>query len=179
MRLLWSIIVLFFVLAIGMFGYWTLVLRHGAEILEFDYPSFNIAHSIEKGIFIDTLEILNTDTIRTDYYERVDLIPVSCWVEKMTYWKSGTMSLDSVGFSSDTVVLVVNFKNFINGDPWAPFNSGYFIVDFQDEYGNLESVYIDDDMTQLTLNFSIDQLNDTIRLISENDEQILLGKRTN
>lgn len=175
MKILWTIVTIILVLTIGMFGLWGLVLGHMGDILEFEHPSRNIGHSIKKGIFIDTLEIVESDTIRTNSFERIDILPISSWIEKKTYWKSGTMDLDSLGFISDTVVLIVNFRNFKNEKTWAPKNNGYYIGDFENSKGHHESVYIDDDITQLRFEIRIDEVRDTIRLTTKDKEQIVLS----
>ena len=71
MRALWVIVVVVLVLTIGMLGFWASVLKHNGNILEFGHPSRDIAHSIDKGIFIDTFNIVRTDTIKTNRFERV------------------------------------------------------------------------------------------------------------
>jgi hypothetical protein len=160
-----------------MFALWGSILGHGGDILEYDHPSRNIGHSIEKDIFIDTLDIIESDTIKTNRFEQIDILPTSSWIEKKTYWKSGTMDLDSLGFISDTVVVLVNFRNFKNGKEWAPENNGFYIGDFENSKGHHESVYINDDITQLRFEIQIDETNDTVRLTTKDKEQIVLLKK--
>jgi hypothetical protein len=176
MKIFWTIVTIIVILTIGMFGFRALVMDHGASILEFDHPSRNIGHSIQKEIFIDTLLIVEPDTIITKGFERVDILPTSSWIEKKTYWKSGTMDLDSLGFVSDSVVLIMNFRNFKDGRPWTP-SHGYYIGDFEDSKGHHESVYIDEEITQLRFETRIDDAGDTIRLTTKDQEQIILHKR--
>jgi len=176
MKIFWTIVIIIVGLTIAMFGFWALVMDHGASILEFDHPSRNIGHSIEKKIFIDTLSIVEPDTIITKGLGRIDILPTSSWIEKKTYWKSGAMDLDSLGFISDSVVLIVNFRNFKDGRPWTP-TSGYYIGDFEDSKGNHESVYIDEEITQLRFETRIVDVGDTIQLTTKDQEQIILHKR--
>ena len=56
-----------------------------ADILEFGYPSQNIKHSVRKKIFIDSLLVLNPDTIRTNGIENIDILPTSSWIEKRAF----------------------------------------------------------------------------------------------
>jgi hypothetical protein len=150
MKTFWTITIILLILTIGMLGLW-------GDILEFDYPIRNIEHSIEKEIFIDTLKIIESDTIRTNRFERIDILPTSSWIEKKTYCKSGTKDLDSLGFVPDIVVLIVNFRNFKNGKSWTP-DHGYNIGDFEISTGNHESAYIDSDITQLRFESRLDDL---------------------
>lgn len=155
--------------------FWGSVLGRMGNVLEFDHPSRSIGHSIEKEVFIDTLEIAGPDTIKTDDFERIDILPTSSWIEKKTYWKSGTMDLDSLGFVPDTIVLIVNFSNFKNGKPWTP-DHGYNIGDFETSKGTHESVYIDSHITRLHFDSPLGELSDTIRLTTKYREQIVLYK---
>ena len=176
MRTLWAIVVVVIVLTIGMLGLWASVLKNSGNILEFGHPSRDIAHSIDKRVFIDTLYIISTDTIKTNRFARVDILAKSSWIERMPYWKSRTIDLDSIGFHADTIVVRVNFKSFANGKPWAP-DHGYFIAEMRDENGNDEGVYIDDHITQVSFKFEIHQMKDTIRLTTENGEKVVLAKK--
>ena len=171
-----TIVITVLALTIGMYWFWASVLHNSWDILDFDQPSRDIRHSIEKGIFIDTLEIVKPDTIKTNRFEKIDILPTSSWIEKKTFWKSGTMNLDSLGLTSDTVELIVNFKNFVNGKQWAP-NSGYTVVDFQNNNGDNVSVYIGEEITQLNFKISYEQVKDTIRLITKNNQRIILARR--
>lgn len=176
MKIFWTIAIIILVLTIGMFALWSSIVGHPGDILEFDHPSRNIGHSIEKNVFIDTLNIVASDTIKTRGFEQIDILPISSWIEKKIYWKSETMNLDSLGFISDTVILIVNFRNFKKGRPWAPKNNGYNIGDFEDKTGHHESVYIDDDITQLRFEALMDETRDTIRLTTKEKEQVVLLK---
>ncbi len=165
-------------LTIGMFGFWAYVLKHGADILEFDYPSRSIGHSIDKGVFIDTMDILFADTIKVNNFERnINIWPTASWIEKEVYWKSGEMDLDSIGLFSDTVQLVISFKNFVNGKEWAPKNNGFYIGELQNINGDQQSVYIDDNITRINFRMFIGLLKDTIRLTAKNEEQLVIKRR--
>jgi hypothetical protein len=176
MKIFWTIAIIVLGLTIGMFALWGSILRHSGDILEFDHPSRNIAHSVEKDIFIDTLEIIESDTIKTNRLKQIDILPISSWIEKKTYWKSGTMDLDSLGFVPDTVVVIVNFSNFKNGKPWTP-DHGYNIDGFETSKGTHASVYIDSHITRLHFDSPLGELRDTIRLTTKDREQIVLYKR--
>jgi len=177
MKLPRTIVITVIALTIGMYWFWASVLHNSSDILEFDHPSRDILHSIEKGIFIDTLEIVNSDTIKTNRFEKIDILPTSSWIEKKTFWKSGTMNLDSLGLTSDTVELIVNFKNFVNGKQWAPSKNGYDIIEFQNNNGDNVSVYMDEEITQLNFKISYEQVKDTIRLATKNNQRIVLAIR--
>jgi hypothetical protein len=160
-----------------MFALWAYVLQHGANILEYEHPSNDIEHSIKKNVFIDSLGIIDPDTIKTNRFQRIDIFPTSSWIEKKAYWKSATPDLDSLGFLSDTVELIVNFRNFVNGKPWAPKNSGDHIINFNDGQGDTASVYMDDETTQLSFTIPMMRTGDTIELTSDSSEKIVLMKR--
>ena len=160
-----------------MLSCWAWALKHAANILQFEHPSRDIRHAIEKKVFIDTLYIVDADTIRTDSHERIDILPKFSWIEKTTYWKSGMMDLDSIGFNSDIVMVIVNFKNFINGKPWKPENDAFHVGDFRDQTGNRQSAYINDEKTQLSFKIPLDQLADTFRVATGSNEQIILVRK--
>ena len=69
MKIFWTIAIIILGLTIGMFALWGSILGHAGNILEYDHPSRNIGHSIEKDIFIDTSEIVESDTIKTNEFE--------------------------------------------------------------------------------------------------------------
>jgi hypothetical protein len=177
MRVPVGILITIFILTIGMFAFWAWALKHAANILEFEHPSRDIRHAIEKKLFIDTLYIVHPDTIRTNSHERIDILPKSSWIEKTTYWKSGMMDLDSIGFNSDIVWVIGNFNNFMNGKPWKPENDGFHVGDFRDKTGNKQSVYMDNEKTQLSFKIPLDQLADTFRVATGSNEQIILVRR--
>ncbi len=159
-----------------MFWFWGSVMKSSADILEFDHPSRDVRHSIEKKIFIDSLDILNPDTIRVNQIERVDILPTASWIEKMTFWKSGSLRIDSLGTYADTVMLLVNFKDFVNGNTRKPNNNGYKIIEFKNPLGDTESVYMNDNIVQLNYKLHIGQVSDTIRLSTTNGQVIILRK---
>jgi len=160
-----------------MFSFWAWVMKFGANILEYDLPSRDIAHAIDKGIFIDSLDLLIKDTIRTNRFEKIDIVPLTAWIEKKTFWKSGEQDLDSIGFYSDTVMLLVNFKAFINGKPIRKRNSGGVIIEFKNDFNDTEWVYLGDEKVQLDFKLNKTQLIDTNRLITPDGQQIVIRKR--
>jgi hypothetical protein len=68
----WGVVVL--VLVVGS-------MKHSGDIVVFEYPSSNIMHSVEKKIFIDTLEIAMADTIKIKD-DKICLFPFEAWLEK-------------------------------------------------------------------------------------------------
>jgi hypothetical protein len=162
-------IILIIVIPIG------LSFKHMSGLLEFANPSQNIIHSIKKNVFIDSLMILNSETISLNKFEqRIDIVPTSAWVEKRALWKSKTIDFDSLYFQTDTLELLVNFKNYVNGLPWNPKNYGSSFGEFQNINGVKESVYIVDNITQLNFKINSTELNDTIRLTTADAQQIIL-----
>lgn len=151
-------------------------MKRSGDILEYDNQSRSIEHSIEKGVFVDTLRILNQDTIPVNAFKPIDLLPTSAWIEKVTYWKSGVMDMDSVGFMRDTVLLIVTFENFVNGKQWKP-ESGYHVGSFQDDNGNEEGVYVDSEISRLHFRMHIDQVKDTVSLTTKDEEETIILTR--
>ena len=176
MRFLWTIIIIAAILTIGMFWFWASVMKSGTDILEYDYPSRDIGHSLKKKILIDSLYIVNPDTIRTNGFEQIDILPIASWIEKMTYWKSGSLTLDSLGSYSDTVMLIVNFKDFINGQRRISNNNGYGIIEFENPLGGKELVYMDDNIVQLTFKMVFEKISDTTKLKTQDGQEIVLMK---
>src|SRR6185436_14785698 len=153
-------------------------LKHSTDILEYEHPSKNIRHSTDKGIFIDTLDIVSSDTAEFNDIDRlIKIVPTTSWIEKATYWKSGTMDLDSLGFHKDTVNLVVQFESFVNGQRWTPINSGHFIGEFKSNYHDSSKVYIEDNAIRLDFKMSTGQVTDTIQLVTKNKERIIIKRR--
>lgn len=153
--------------------------KHMHDIAEFMNPSQTLEQSIKKKVLIDSFKIINPSTVRINNFgQLIDILPTSSWIEKRVFWKSRTMDLDSLDFYPDSVELMVNFKNYVNGEPWKPQNNGYGIGLFQNINGDKQSVYIDDNMTQLNFKMNINELKDTIRLKTNDHQQIIL-KRVN
>jgi hypothetical protein len=171
-----------FLIAMGLFIVTIIIMpiyfsfKHMADILEFDHPSQNIEHSVKKKIFIDSLLVLNPDTIRTNRTENISILPTSSWIEKRAFWKSQVVDLDSLGFYSDTLDLIVNFENYVDGQRWKPNNNGFNIAEFQNINGDRQSVYMDDNMTQLAFKMTIKELKDSIRLKGTDGQEILLRR---
>ena len=152
-------------------------MKYSANILEYDHPSRDVAHAIDKGIFIDSLDILTQDTIRTNRFERIDIVPITAWIEKKTFWKSREQHIDSIGFSSDTVILLINFKAFTNGKPTEKRNLGRVIIEFKNDFDHTEWVYLGDDKAQLDFKLNKAQLIDTSRLVTPDGQQIIIIKK--
>jgi len=151
--------------------------KHMHDIAEFMNPSHTIELSIKKKVFIDSLKIINPSTIRTSKLgQSIDILPTSSWIEKRVFWKSGTMDLDSLDFYSDSVELLVNFKNYVNGQPWKPKNNGFGLWEFQNANEDKESVYIDDNMTQLNFKMNLKEFKDTVKLTTNDHQQIILKR---
>jgi hypothetical protein len=172
MKLTLGIIAAIIFLTIGMLLFWARVMKYGADILEYDHPSRDIKHAIEKGVFIDTLEILTRDTIRDSVW-RINIVPTTSWVERATFWRSDKQHLDSIGFSTDTVVLLINFKAFANGKPMQKKGFGNLTTEFTNDIGLKEFVYLDDDRTQLKFVFN-KKIPDTIKLSTADGQQITI-----
>ena len=90
--------------------------------------------------------------------------------------KSQVKDLDSLGFYSDTLDLIVNFENYVDGQRWKPNNNGFNIAEFQNINGDRQSVYMDDNMTQLAFKMTIKELKDSIRLKGTDGQEILLRR---
>jgi hypothetical protein len=177
MKTILTILVVITFLTIGMFSFWVWVMKSGANILEYEHPSRDIAHAIDKEIFIDSLDLLAKDTIKTNKFEKIDIVPITAWIEKKTFWKSGVQDLDSIGFYSDTVILIINFKAFANGKPVEKRNSGGVIVEFKNDFSDTEWVYLGDEKVQLDFKLNKTQLLDTSRLITPDGQQVVIRKR--
>jgi len=177
MKLILAILGIIIFLTIGMLSFWASVMKYSANILEYEHPSRDIPHAIDKGIFIDSLDILSKDTIRTNKFEKIDIVPITAWIEKKAFWKSGEQDLDSIGFYSDTVMLIINFKGFTNGKPTEKRNSGSVIIEFKNDFDDTEWVYSGDDKVQLDFKLNKAQVLDTSRLISPDGQRIVIKKR--
>lgn len=156
--------------------------KHSADILEYNHPSSSIGHSIDKKVFIDTLDILFADTAELNdigQQRKINIVPTISWIEKSTYWKSGTMKLDSLGFYEDTVNLVVLFESYVDGQRWHPVNVGQYYGRFTTSNGDSSSVYIDDNESRLDFKIPTQKLLDTIRLGTKNKERIIIIKQRN
>lgn len=151
-------------------------LKHSGDILEFEHPSDDIEHSLEKEIFIDSLEIASADTIKIKE-DKIWLFPVEAWLEKKPYWKSHMKNLDSLGFLRDTVVVVVNFAKSRNGRPWTPQNSGFHVSEIIC-VGQVGSIYVDDKNAQVDFNAPRRALDDSVELITLERERIVLKRGT-
>jgi hypothetical protein len=87
------------------------------------------------------------------------------------------MDVDSVRFYEDTVNLVLLFKSYVNGQRWAPINSGHYIGKFKTGNGDSSSIYMDDNETRLDFKMPTRQFLDTIRLDTKNKERIIIKRR--
>jgi hypothetical protein len=154
--------------------------QHSANILEHEHPSKSISHSINKGIFIDTLEIFFYDTAELNDIGRqikIDIVPTTCWIEKSLLWKSGAIDLDSIGFQKDSINLVLLFDSYVNNQRWAPINSGQYYGKFKIGSGDSSSVYIDNHAARLDFKIATQQLLDTIRIVAKGKEIIKIKPR--
>lgn len=168
-----------------MFAFWGWSMSHRDTGHNFIYPSWDIEHSIEKQVFLDTLDIVSFDTIATNE-KHLYVFPVAAWTEKMANWKwiekmarnSGKNDPDSVRFSADTVLLMVDFETLIHKKlaKSSERSFDYNIVDFQDANGNYGSLHAHA-ISAMDILIPLAQTDDTIRLTTPNNEQIVLKKR--
>lgn len=154
--------------------------KHMADTLEYGNPSRSIGHSIDKKVFIDTLDILLADTAELNdigRQKKTYVVPTISWIEKSTYWKSDEVNLDPLGFEEDTVNLVLLFESYVDGERWRPVNSGQYYGRFKSTNGDSSSLYIDDNGSRLDFKIPTRQLLDTIRLETKNKEEIIIRRR--
>lgn len=177
MKLVYAILLTVFLLTVAMFAFWASVMKRSAGILEYDHPSRNIKHAIDKGVFIDSLEIVAADTAEFDgHVAFIRVFPTTSWIEKATYWKSGTMDTDSIGFYSDTVYLVVQFNTFVDGKNWRP-DSEYSIGEFMNDRGATTYITAGEYGAQLQLKMAMQQVSDTMAFTNPNNERFVVRRR--